>query len=478
MKWGGFVKFKKINILSIISILFFAAIIYFIVSLNILPTVYICIILFVLLLIQILGILFINLRKKILYIIGIVVLVFSIIINGIGSYYLYHTNNFLNKSFNSSLVKHTTTFYVIANSKSNYKDKIDISGNISYYKNTNNIDKAITKLENNYNISLNSNDDVSAMFNELKDNKINFILVEKSSYNIVFEIDNKLNKNDYKIIYEFDISEKEKTVNSDSKSDVFNVYIGGTDFTNSLIDFNMIATINTKTHEVLFTSIPRDYYIPVYGKDGRRDTLSFMGSYGMDNNIKSLEQFFGISIDYYVKIKTESLVGIVDAVGGINYCSDIAFTTTHATVLNTYDDSTGKRLYVKSGCQQLNGIEALTVARERLAFNGGDRIRQQNCVNIMIDIFDKLKSTNTLTNYNNILSSLSNLYETTIPRNLITNIIKDMLNNGTYSFTSQSVNGFDSNNYVYLTTLTSYVMEPDMNTVNAAKEKIQTVLNS
>ena len=48
------------------------------------------------------------------------------------------------------------------------------------------------------------------------------------------------------------------------------------------------------------------------------------------------------------------------------------YTTSHALILDTYDDSLGEKLHVKKGCQWLNGIETLTVARERLAFKTGD----------------------------------------------------------------------------------------------------------
>ena len=38
----------------------------------------------------------------------------------------------------------------------------------------------------------------------------------------------------------------------------------------------------------------------------------------------------------------------------IDYCSDIEFTTTHTQVLDTYNDSKGKKLHINKGCQHLN----------------------------------------------------------------------------------------------------------------------------
>ncbi len=471
-------KFRKINILSIISMLFLIGFIYFIININVLPNNYLFSIIFILVVIQIVGTLFINLKGKILLILGIVVLSLSIIINAIGSYYLYYANNFLNKSFSNNLISYNTKFYIVSYKDYKYNNKSDIKGNINYYINTVGINDVLKKLNKEFEVRFSSSNDLRKMFLEQKNIKTDLILVDKNSYDIIFELDKSINKDDYKIIYEFDIKKEMSSNKKDSKKSVFNVYIGGTDFTNKLVDFNMIVSINTKTREVLFTSIPRDYYIEVYGKEGKRDTLSFMGSYGITNNIKSLEKLFDINIDYYMKIKGESLVRIVDAVGGINYCSDTSFTTTHSMVLNTYDDSRGKKLYIKRGCQELNGIEALTVARERNAFIGSDRVRQENCIKIMLAIFDRFKSTNTITNYNSILDSLSNLYETTIPKSVITDSLKDIIDGNNYNITSQSVNGTDSYDFVYLTNLQSYVMEPDMETVKIAKEKISNLKNN
>jgi len=240
----------------------------------------------------------------------------------------------------------------------------------------------------------------------------------------------------------------------------------------------MIVTVNTKTHEVLFTSMPRDYYIEVDGYNGKKDTLSYMGALGINTNMKSIEKLFNIKIDYYLSIKTKSLVRLVDEIGGINYCSEQAYTTSHAMILDSYDDSKGKKLYVKKGCQHLNGIQTLTVARERISHQGGDRQRQKNCQAIIIDIFEQLISTNTLTNYNNILDSVSDLYETTIPKKVITNIVKDTVDNGNnWKFEMQSVNGEDTHDYVHMIDLIDWVTYPDMSTVYNATLKINEVLN-
>ena len=186
----------------------------------------------------------------------------------------------------------------------------------------------------------------------------------------------------------------------------------GKDFSRERNDLNMLITVNTITRKVLITSIPRDYYIPAVGYK-YKDSLMVMGILGDDVVIKSIESYFGIEIDFKINVYTENLVDIVDKIGGIEFCSDISYRTTHALVQDTYNDNLGKKFYVKKGCQHLNGIQTLTVARERLAFkgeNGGDRVRQVNCRKIMISILKKILSTSTLTNYSSILDSFSGFY--------------------------------------------------------------------
>ena len=238
----------------------------------------------------------------------------------------------------------------------------------------------------------------------------------------------------------------------------------------------MIATINQDTHKILLTSIPRDYYIEVAGYNGTKDKLSFI-TQGVDVSMESLELLFDTDIDYYLKIDTNSLVTLVDQIGGIEYCSDVEFTTTHAQVLNTYNDSYGRKLHIVKGCQHLNGVQTLTVARERNAFPGRDRVRQQNCQKIMIAIFKKIATIDTIGRYNDVLNAVSNSYETNISRDIITSNIKDVLNNGNkWTIETQSVDGSDGQDRVHLNTGYDWVMYPNMDTVNTAKEKINNIM--
>ena len=312
------------------------------------------------------------------------------------------------------------------------------------------------------------------MINDVVNKDIDFMLIDKSSYNIVLDLDNTINKKDLKIVYKFNIEKYSKQKNN--IKDSFNILISGKDFA-GLTDYNAIATVNTNTNEILLTSIPRDYYMEIAGHNGKKDSLSHLFIYDEETLEKTLENFFDIDIDYIINIKAEGLVTLVDEVGGITYCSDQAFTTTHALILNDYNDTGKKKLYVKKGCQELNGIETLTVARERNAFVGRDRMRQKNAQKIIIAIFNKMKSANLFANYNNILDALGDSYSTTIPKKVITNIAKDTIDGAEWKFITQSVDGSDKwDADIAILNDKGYAMIPNTQDVINATNKINEIL--
>lgn len=131
-------KFNKLNIISIIDIVLLIVMLFLILSVNILPTKYLIAVIALLLIINVVGVVFVNLKKKIWKVIGVIILVLSIILSGVGSYYLFYTNNFLNDSFNSTK-KTVNTYYIVTSSDNKYSKKSDIKDTVYYYKDSTNI---------------------------------------------------------------------------------------------------------------------------------------------------------------------------------------------------------------------------------------------------------------------------------------------------------------------------------------------------
>lgn len=465
----------KENILSLISILIGIFLLTAVGKLDILPVGYVMAIFFIYAVFDGVFLFLIRREQKLIKVVGYLLVTLLMVVSLTICYYLNQTTTFLNQSFQNASLQYENTYYVVVRKDSSYQKIEDITGKtLSYYKEDVNVDKALQKVRKQVVIMENEYQQMSAIVEDLSKNNIDVLFISDTNYKLMFDVNFQISKDDYKILKKITIQNKEEAP-SKTKKDYdkpFHIYIGGVDFTKNNMDLNMILTVNPKSHKVLLTSIPRDYYIEVAGKEGKKDTLSYMGSFGMTTNQKSLEKLFDISIDYYVKFEATGLVKVVDEVGGITYCSEEEYETTHALVIGENDEN-GEKLTVRKGCQELNGIEALTVARERLAFASGDRQRQKNCQAIMIDIIEKLASANTVTNYNSILNAISDLYETTLEKERITRILKDaFLNKNSWDFKVQSVNGKDARDFVHMTDLKDYVMVPSDETVEKAKEEM------
>lgn len=465
-------KMKKRIFIIIFNVIFTALFLAFIYRLNILPLKYNILLSGILLLVNI-GIYYmLRYRNKPLNILAYILSILFLIIYVFGTYYVNKTTSFLQKSFGTEINKYTLTYYVVSKNNIEYKN----INNIGYYNDLPNLDESLKKLKNNYKNALTSYDELGTNVSDLINDKVEGMLIESNLYDFIKESFDGFNKEDYKIAYEYKLVIKEKIKAKKNNSNSINIYIGGTDFTNIYTDFNMLVTINMDTHKILLTSTPRDFYLEVPGKN-KKDLLSYAGVFGINSSKESIANLYDVDIDYYMKINTNSLVKLVDVLDGLEFCSDTNFTTTHAQIVGSYDDSLGRKLRVKSGCHEYNGVQILTIARERKAFAGGDRQRQKNCQDIIVSLFKKMTNASNVSRYTEILDAVSDLYTTNIPTELVQDFIKDTVDGAKWTFEQQSVTGTDSRGYVHLGTVEDYVMLPDEESINNAKVKIKKIYN-
>lgn len=459
------------NILSLIVLIVVILLTKTIFDLNILPTKYMVVFLLGEVLLYLLGLLFYNFKHIVLVIIGVLFYLVSIVGNLFGYYYLSKANKYIDDNFAEETYTITTKYAIVASSNDglNNFDEASKDSVVNYYKYGRSVNQAMDTL-GKYNYKA-TDVGTDALYDVRTNNS--YFLVSSASYNYIVESTNLFNKDDFKIIKEFDVNEEIKK--SNEIKDSYNIYINGLDYTGIMRDYNLIATINTKTHKVVLTSIPRDYYLYVPAYD-MNDTLMCLGS--LDSNVskEALENLFNIKIDYTINFNTNSLVSIVDAIGGVEFCSDYDFYTTHDMVLGSYSDK-GEKLHVTVGCRTYNGLETLAIARQRNGLPGRDRTRQIHCRQILINIVKKLASTTTLTNYSNVLESFNGLYTTDMNKEVITNLIKTFINDMNVEIIQQNVDGEDGIGVGHLGTSEAWIMTPDMNTVNEASKKINKIIN-
>ena len=276
-------------------------------------------------------------------------------------------------------------------------------------------------------------------------------------------VDKKDPANDWDVQGLFGQGEKENT------DRVFAMYISGIDSRSGLIaksnsDVNILATVNVDTRQVLLVSTPRDFYVPLPISNGIPDKLTHAGIYGIDVSVGTLEMLYDTEIDYYFRVNFSGFERIIDALGGVTVHSDYAF-------------SAGGYSYSK-GENFLNGAEALRFARERKSFSTGDRQRGKNQMEVIKAVIEKAMSPAILTGYMDIMEIVSGSFETSMPYDLIAELVRDQLDKGgSWNVVSCSVDGSDGNKIPYSMSTSAYVMIPDQSTVDAAIAKIQQVKN-
>lgn len=194
----------------------------------------------------------------------------------------------------------------------------------------------------------------------------------------------------------------------------------GADLTDSI----MIISLNTKNNTGWVLSIPRDMltHIPNHGYQkinavyefGNADNFSSPGfpNGGMGELEQIVDQKFGLNIDYYALIDYGAFKQAVNAVGGITV--DIQSSDPRGI----YDAYTHLRL--PNGMDNLNGQQALNLARARGDYSAGDvgyglangdftRTKHQR--EMLVALKAKAESTGVLANpiaLSNLFSALGN----------------------------------------------------------------------
>lgn len=158
-------------------------------------------------------------------------------------------------------------------------------------------------------------------------------------------------------------------------------------------DSMIVATINPNTEKTTLLSIPRDTYAEIVGY-GTWDKINHAYAFGgTAMSINSVQKLLAIPIDFYVSVNMGGIKEVVDAVGGVEVDSPIAFSQ------NGYD--------FVVGANQLDGEAALAFSRMRYEDPAGDTGRQGRQRLVIEAVLRKLATPETLMNYQAILASLS-----------------------------------------------------------------------
>ena len=256
----------------------------------------------------------------------------------------------------------------------------------------------------------------------------------------------------------------------------FVVYLSGVDNRGELTekarsDVNILAVVNPTTKRVALINTPRDYYVDLAGTNSK-DKLTHAGLYGVETSMATLGNLYGINVDHYIRINFAGFISIIDAVGGVDVYSDQAFTSVGSP--GYYDPTT-----FAEGWNHLDGKSALAFARERHAFASGDIQRGINQMKVIDAMVNKLKSPTVLMSFSKLMDAVSDCFVTSLSQEQISALVRMQLaslsNWDIQSYTVTGTSGKSSQCYS-AKGQSLYVMKPDENSVNQAKELIASVL--
>lgn len=339
----------------------------------------------------------------------------------------------------------------------------------------NNIETLMSALKKDKKVDVKVDDVASYQeaYDNLKSGKSKAMVLSGSYASLLESVDSNYDSN-LKTIYTYKIKKKNNNSAKQVDSKVFNIYISGIDTYGSIStvsrsDVNIIMTVNMNTHKILLTTTPRDAYVKIPGGGANQyDKLTHAGIYGVETSEQTLENLYGIKIDYYARINFTSFLKLIDQLGGVTVHNDQAFTSLHG------------KFDFPVGDIQMNSEQALGFVRERYSLDDGDNDRGKNQEKVISAIVNKLASLKSVSNFTSIVNNLQDSVQTNMSLNTINALANTQLDSGSkFTVTSQAVTGTGSTGQLTSYAMPNsslYMMKLDDSSVESASQAIKNLM--
>ena len=339
----------------------------------------------------------------------------------------------------------------------------------------NNVDTLMSALKKDKKVDVKVDDVASYQeaYDNLKSGKSKAMVLSGSYASLLESVDSNYASN-LKTIYTYKIKKKNNNSAKQVDSKVFNIYISGIDTYGSIStvsrsDVNIIMTVNMNTHKILLTTTPRDAYVKIPGGGADQyDKLTHAGIYGVETSEQTLENLYGIKIDYYARINFTSFLKLIDQLGGVTVHNDQAFTSLHG------------KFDFPVGDIQMNSEQALGFVRERYSLDGGDNDRGKNQEKVISAIVNKLASLKSVSNFTSIVNNLQDSVQTNMSLDTINALANTQLDSGSkFTVTSQAVTGTGSTGQLTSYAMPNsslYMMKLDDSSVASASQAIKNLM--
>lgn len=383
-----------------------------------------------------------NIKKKGVYVSNIIYIIVTVLITAV-LMYLY---NYLG-SFNKKLVTYSTSLITLSsNDIKNVKDVDDTIIGILSDKNSPEgyiIPKEVIKqykLEDNNQIE--EYDSYQEMLADLYSGDLDLMFIT-SDYVNTFSAnegyenigqETKVVMSKSKELKKHTVSKRATSSKGKSVTEPFTILLIGLDSETEGLssasaahgDSLILITFNPKTLNATVLSIPRDSYVPIACWSGKPENkITHAAVYGTDCLMDTIENYFGIKIDYYAQINFKGLVSLVNAMGGI----DVEVPQD----LCTNDSDRNQEICIKGGWQHLDGEGALVLSRNRKQLQNGDIGRGQNQQLVIQAMVNKVRTIRSAKDFIKILDTISNNFDTNFTTEQIISfysVAEDIVSNG------------------------------------------------
>lgn len=196
------------------------------------------------------------------------------------------------------------------------------------------------------------------------------------------------------------------------EENVLNILLIGTDEhtkefnVNARSDAMILVSIDRVKNTVKLVSLERGVAAPILEgeHEGKYDWLTHIFRYGgADLLTRTVEHMFKIDVDHYVRVNFNSVVQVVDTIGGI----EMDLTESEAWGMSYWGREFNK------GLQVLDGDAALRFARLRKIDSDWQRVGRQR--KVILAVVDKLKGSSLL-DLNNLADAVLPLIQTNLTK--------------------------------------------------------------
>lgn len=185
----------------------------------------------------------------------------------------------------------------------------------------------------------------------------------------------------------------------------------------------ILVRIDPETKSVVMFSIPRDLWVPIGGTQSEAKIDAAYSDGGANEAISTVENNFGVTVNYWVWIGLGGLVQLVNEIHQVNIVAQMPILDDeYPSDLSGNNPYLQQRIAILPGPQRVGGITALEYARSRHGDVLSDIARSQKQQQLLLDIKASANDLS-LADVPNVASALGNSIKTDMSVTQVTGLL-------------------------------------------------------